>query len=93
MVAVGLFYRFGYMGQRVDGDGEQIMVDRENLPCDLPLEVVPDENGEPLEISIELPDRELFLRAWRVQVGRPNVDWLRQLWARLQPRTMPRWTT
>ena len=73
LVAVGLFYRFGYMGQRVDDAGEQIMVDRENLPHDLPLEVVRDQDCEPLEISIELPDRELYLRAWRARVGRVSL--------------------
>ncbi|MBX3461788.1 MAG: alpha-glucan family phosphorylase [Planctomycetes bacterium] len=70
LVAVGLFYRFGYMSQQMSSDGQQIAADLENRPRQLALEVVRAADGRPLEISVPLPGREVFLRAWRAMVGR-----------------------
>ena len=73
MVAIGLFYRMGYMTQRLDSGGGQIDVDVENDPRRLPLEGVKRPGGEALEIVLSLPGRELALRAWRAQVGRVEL--------------------
>ncbi len=70
LVAVGLFYKSGYVEQRLTAAGEQLAAEVMNDPRDLPLEVVAGRDGEPLEIEIELPSSTLFLRAWKVQVGR-----------------------
>ena len=70
LVAVGLFYRFGYMGQQLSSDGQQVTVDRENRPQKLAVEMVRATDGRPLEISVPLPGREVFLRAFRAMVGR-----------------------
>lgn len=72
-LAVGLFYRMGYMSQQLTSDGEQLALDVENEPRQLPLEAVRDEKGEPLEVRIKLPGREIFLRAWKVMVGRVSL--------------------
>ena len=73
LVAVGLFYRKGYMAQRLDAYGEQNAVYLENLPNDLPLEAVLDQDGEPLEVTVQLPGRQFFLRAWKAQIGRVEL--------------------
>ncbi len=73
LVAVGLFYRMGYMGQRLTAAGEQVAIDRENDPDRLPLDAVLDPNGEPLHITLKLPGRSLTLRAWTVAVGRVTL--------------------
>jgi phosphorylase/glycogen(starch) synthase len=70
LVGVGLFYQFGYMSQQLSGDGQQIAADRENRPAKLALEIVRAPDGRPLEVSLPLPGRELFVRAWRAMVGR-----------------------
>jgi alpha-glucan phosphorylase-like protein len=70
MVAVGLFYRMGYMAQRLTPTGEQTAVDVPNEVSNIAMECVRNENGEPLEISLPLPGRELHLRAWSISVGR-----------------------
>jgi starch phosphorylase len=70
LVAVGIFYRMGYMTQRISASGEQIAVDAENDPGALPMELVRTADGKPLELRLQLPGRELVLRAWRVAVGR-----------------------
>ncbi|HLU38732.1 MAG TPA: alpha-glucan family phosphorylase, partial [Planctomycetota bacterium] len=73
LIAVGLFYRMGYMAQRLTADGEQLAADVENEPRLLPVEMVRDDKGEPLEVRIKLPGREIFLRAWKVLVGRVTL--------------------
>lgn len=73
LVAVGLFYRLGYVRQRVDAAGEQFAEDRPNDPRELGLESILGPNGDPLEIEVPLGDRSLHLRAWRVRVGRVDL--------------------
>ncbi len=73
LVAVGLFYGKGYMTQRLTAEGGQIALDVDNGPRDLALEAVRTPDGEPLEIRLRLPGREMFLRAWRARVGRVDL--------------------
>ncbi len=70
LVGVGLFYRMGYMQQRLSAEGQQVAVDRPNHPRQLAMEPVRAADGRPLEITVPLPGRELRLRAWKVAVGR-----------------------
>ncbi len=72
-LAIGLFYRMGYMAQRLTADGEQLAIDIENEPHLLPLEAVRDDKGGHLEVRIKLPGREIFLRVWKVMVGRVTL--------------------
>jgi glycogen phosphorylase/synthase len=73
LVAVGLFYRFGYFQQKLTSSGEQLHGEVENDPRNLPLEPVLDEHGRLLEIRLQLPSSELVLRAWKVAVGRVSL--------------------
>lgn len=73
LCGVGLFYRFGYMGQQLGADGQQITVDRENVPRQLAVEPLRTADGRPLEISVPLPGRELRLRAFLAMVGRVRL--------------------
>lgn len=73
LVAVGLFYRMGYVKQRMTAAGDQINSEAENDPRDMPLELVLDESGAPLEITLQLPSSSLVLRAWKIQVGRVDL--------------------
>ncbi len=73
LVGVGLFYRFGYMHQQVSSDGQQVAVDKENLPRQLALDPVRDADGNTFETSVPLPGREVFLQAWKAQVGRVTL--------------------
>jgi len=72
-VAVGLFYRMGYLAQRLSPHGEQISVDLVNEPGSLPLELVREPDGKPVEVSLRFPGREVTVRAWRVAVGRVEL--------------------
>ncbi|HET9693009.1 MAG TPA: alpha-glucan family phosphorylase, partial [Steroidobacteraceae bacterium] len=70
LVAVGIFYREGYFRQMLDADGEQHEIYAINSPGSLPVNLVTDDEGMPLRISIEFPGRDLRLRIWRADVGR-----------------------
>lgn len=70
LVGVGLFYRYGYMQQQLSSDGQQVAADRENRPAKLAVELVRNEDGSALEISVPMPGREVVLRAFVAHVGR-----------------------
>lgn len=70
LVAVGLLYKNGYFHQKINGTGGQETeyhdIDIENLP----LTKVKDCNGKDILVAIELPKRKLYLKAWKINVGR-----------------------
>ena len=72
-VAVGLLYKNGYFNQKIDGYGTQkteyTNIDLYNLPI-LPVK---DENGEDLIIDVDFPDRKLYLKIWKIVVGRISL--------------------
>jgi len=70
LVGVGLMYRLGYFRQYLNPDGWQQERYPENDLHHLPLipELGPD--GKPLLVSIPFPGRDVFIRIWRIQVGR-----------------------
>lgn len=73
LVGVGLLYRNGYFHQRLDKDGWQQADFPESDFSVLPVEVVKDDQGLPLEIPLDLPGRTLFARAWEIRVGRVTL--------------------
>jgi glycogen phosphorylase/synthase len=73
LIAVGLFYRKGYGGQRLTIDGQQETVEVDNDPRNLALERVLDDAGEPISVCLKLPASELCLQAWRARVGRVDL--------------------
>ena len=71
LIAVGLWYRSGYFRQSLTADGWQ----RENYPAldpqGLPLRLLTDDAGDPLLVSVAMPDAaNLNARVWIAQVGR-----------------------
>ena len=95
IVGVGLFYKEGYFSQQLSADGWQL----ENYPLldpdDVPLILLREADGTPVDITLALPEgRTLHARVWRAQVGRvplllldsdveANDDSARELTARL----------
>ena len=73
LIAVGLFYRGGYMGQGIDEEGQQVVIERPNDPATMPLDLLRDEAGEPIEITIPLGDDSLALRGWQAAIGRVTL--------------------
>jgi glycogen phosphorylase len=70
IVAVGFLYILGYFSQRITEDGWQ-EAHNLNLRFDeMPVLPILDEFGDPVTVSIELPDRDVYARLWEIKVGR-----------------------
>ena len=70
LVAVGLFYRFGYFRQRLNREGWQEETYRAALADELPLQSVDDETGRPMLVEVSMRGRLVRARAWLADVGR-----------------------
>jgi len=73
VVGVGLLYQRGYFRQVVDRDGEQLSLFPYNDPAQLPIVPVRNEHGELFRLAIDLPGYSIWLRAWKVQVGKVSL--------------------
>ena len=73
LVGVGLLYQNGYLQQKLDPDGWQ----QEHTPVNdfyaLPLTPVTGANGEELVVGVTLTGVEVFLKVWRIDVGRVKL--------------------
>lgn len=70
VVGVGLLYQQGYSRQMINRNGAQQTFLPYNDPGQLPITPLRSTNGEWLRIEIKLPGYSLWLRSWKVQVGR-----------------------
>lgn len=75
VIGIGLLYQQGYFRQVIGKDGRQQALFPYNDPGQLPIAPLRQRNGEWLRIEIPFPGHSVWLRAWRVQVGR-NVLYL-----------------
>jgi starch phosphorylase len=76
LVAVGLFYGFGYFRQSVTTDDWQAETYKETYPDELPVEPVidaTDGTGAPLLIEVTMRGRGVRARAWRANIGRVQL--------------------
>jgi starch phosphorylase len=73
VVGIGLLYQQGYFRQVLDKDGAQQALFPYNDPGQLPITPLRGPDGEWLRIEIALPGYSLWLRAWRVQIGRVEL--------------------
>lgn len=73
LLAIGLFYRFGYFRQSISHDGWQEERYTDLFKSELALEPVKDVNGERIVVSVTIRGREVFAQAWRAAVGRISL--------------------
>jgi starch phosphorylase len=73
LVAVGLFYHDGYFRQTLDHSGWQLDANEDNNPARLPVLPVDGPDGKPVTVAVTLLDRQVQIRAWRINVGRINL--------------------
>src|SRR6202790_1324536 len=73
LVGVGLLYQNGYLQQKLDPDGWQ----QEHAPVNdfysLPITPVTNPLGGELLVSVDLTGIEVFLKVWRIDVGRVKL--------------------
>lgn len=72
-IGVGLMYRKGYFLQTIDADGHQEHAYPDYDLSRLPVSRVQGPDGEPLQVAVELPGRDLQVAVWCAQVGRTPV--------------------
>ncbi len=70
MVGIGLAYGNGYFTQVLNVDGWQQETYIPNDFYNMPMELVKDENGREVTISVDIEGRPLMARVWRVNIGR-----------------------
>lgn len=73
MVGVGLLYRQGYFRQRLNRGGWQEDYYVDNPFSQMPLELMRNEQGEPVTIELQVRQRMVRVQIWRVQVGRVSL--------------------
>jgi starch phosphorylase len=72
-VGVGILYAQGYFRQRLNAEGRQEEVYEPFDPQARPILPARDPNGGEILVTVEMPDRELYLKVWKTQVGRASV--------------------
>jgi glycogen phosphorylase len=73
MVGVGLLYRQGYFRQRLNRQGWQEDYYLDNPFHRMPLELIKNEQGQPLTIQLDIRQRQVKVQIWKVQVGRVTL--------------------
>jgi starch phosphorylase len=73
LVGVGLLYQKGYFRQYLNVDGWQNEKYIENDFYSMPIELVREESGRPLTISVEYPGRCVVAQVWSISVGRVKL--------------------
>ncbi len=73
LVGVGLLYQKGYFRQFLSLEGEQREEYIENDFYSMPMELVREESGRPLTISVEYPGRCVVTQVWCVSIGRVKL--------------------
>ncbi|HET7404282.1 MAG TPA: alpha-glucan family phosphorylase, partial [Usitatibacter sp.] len=71
-VAVGLLYRQGYFQQTIDAEGTQHAHYTDNDFGDLPITPVMSD-GQPLEVTVEFGEHDVYCKVWKAKVGRINL--------------------
>ncbi len=69
MIAVGLLYRYGYFRQFLSSDGWQQERYEENDWYHMPVQLVKNENDEPLRVSLVLDNVPVQIQVWKVLIG------------------------
>ena len=73
LVAIGLLYKNGYFNQIIDKNGHQL-TEYHNIDLDnLPIRPVKDKDGEDLIINIKMLKEKIYIKVWKICVGRVNL--------------------
>jgi starch phosphorylase len=73
VAGIGLLYQQGYFRQEIDANGFQHALYPYNDPSQLPITPLRRPDGEWLRIPINTPGLKLWLRCWKVEVGRATL--------------------
>lgn len=72
-IGVSLFYRLGYFKQKISEDGWQFEEYPQININDVPIQLLIDKSGKPIQTAVKIGHSIVKLIAWKVQVGRVMV--------------------
>lgn len=73
LVAVGLLYKNGYFHQKINAYGEQETEYRNLDISSLPIKELKNNNNEEVIIDVDMPKGTLYLKVWKIDVGRVSL--------------------
>lgn len=73
LVAIGLLYKQGYFNQDINSEGKQISEYKNINIYELPILPVTGDSNKDLIISVNLEKRKLYLKVWKINVGRVTL--------------------
>ena len=73
LVGVGLLYKNGYFNQKIESYGVQKSEYKNIDLANLPIYSVKNQDGNDLIISVKVQDRDLYLKVWKIMVGRTKL--------------------
>ena len=73
LVAIGLLYKNGYFHQEIDRHGSQQTIYKDVELDNMPVYPVKTKNDEDLIITIKINEKPLFIKVWKICVGRVNL--------------------
>lgn len=73
VIGVGLLYKKGYVKQQLNRDNWQVEEYPVNDWYNMPVEVVNDQNGNPLRVEVNLAGEIVNVGVWKVPVGRTSL--------------------
>ncbi|MCL2039151.1 MAG: alpha-glucan family phosphorylase [Bacteroidetes bacterium] len=76
LVSIGLLYQQGYFRQFLSNNGWQNEVYNYNDFYTMPLELLKDNEGKPITISVDMPIGRAYCYIWRLVVGRVSMLFL-----------------
>ncbi|RAO98458.1 alpha-glucan phosphorylase [Petrotoga sp. 9PW.55.5.1] len=73
LIAVGLLYKKGYFIQKINSEGWQESIYLDYDFSDFPIKPAKDINGEDVYIQLNILGKKIFVKVWKVEVGRVNL--------------------
>jgi starch phosphorylase len=73
VIGVSLAYQKGYFRQYLMQDGWQLEKHHVNQFATMPLNLVRDNKGDPVRISLNLKGEEVLVQSWQVNIGRTTL--------------------
>ncbi|MCP5107211.1 MAG: glycosyltransferase family 1 protein [bacterium] len=73
LTGIGLLYQTGYFQQYLNQDGWQQDFYKTNDFHNMPLTELKKDDGRDVEVELELPGRNIYLKVWKLSVGRITI--------------------
>jgi len=73
LVGVGLAYHYGFFTQLINPDGWQTENYEINEFQNLPITLLRDDNYNPVKVSVNFPNRTIWIQVWIAQIGRVKL--------------------